>query len=120
MKKIVFSLVIVSAFLVGRAFAQDSAAQFPAQVQVLPTVVPTVYSTPPYSNGKALREFEVINGLNCDIYLSFNNTTDEYLVVAGTTKTFKFAELGVTYGGPVAMRKKGACTTGTLTFQGMY
>jgi len=93
----------------------------PRAIAILPTQVPTAFSTPQVVNTQPLRQIEISNGLNCALGINYvgGDDTQEY-VQAAERLSLNFGADGFHHSGNIKIRKQGACTTGMLYISAKY
>jgi hypothetical protein len=132
MKKLMFVLVLLPALAWGQAATPTPAVQgkhgestvqayWKAQVVLVPTVVPTAFSTPQLLNSQPIKYLDVLNQSNCDVVVSLDGGTAENVTVpAGKPWSPPLAEMGMHHSGNVKIRANSACTSGNVSITGAY
>jgi hypothetical protein len=125
MKKLLLIVFLLPAVAFAGPSAQDDLTQrhevtpIP-MITVIPTAIPTAYSTPQFTNTDALRSVTVDNGFDQDVWCAFNGSTSTHFRVRAGTAYFKnWAENQQKYSGGVScIRPSSTPASGTLVIYG--
>ena len=119
MNKLLLALII--ALLPALAGAQSfREAQYKTLATVAAGSVTASYATA-LSNTKPLRMLDVVNTADCLILISFDASTNHFIVPAQTSLTLGWNDFALYEKDNVSIKYSGsACTTGSVYFSGVY
>jgi len=84
MRFLALTLILLS--VVTLAFAEPKEANFAAITTILPTALPTAYSTPQFNNTATKRHVWIRNSTNEEVWCAVNGSTSTSIVIpAGST-----------------------------------
>lgn len=90
-------------------------AFYKAMLTILPSAVPTAYTTPQFVNSQPMRAIDVVNNSDCDVVVSLDGGgADNFIVPQKSALTIDVAKYKLHHARNVNIRGQAACSAGNV------